>query len=144
MTLQRSIVIVAIAAAATTTVLAVRLTPEGSQSRTVFSGMLPALDGGHLQSTIVEVIYPPGGANPAHRHPCLVIGYVLDGAIRTQIAGQPERIFKSGDTFFEVPSDVHVVSANASRDNPARFLAYFVCDRSTPLSVPVPDRGARR
>jgi quercetin dioxygenase-like cupin family protein len=108
-----------------------------ARSRTAFSGRLPALDGQHLEATLVEVTYPPGGANPSHRHPCPVVGYVLEGAVRMQIQGQPERIFKPGETFFESPSDVHVVSANASQDAPARFLAYFVCDRQTPLSVPV-------
>ena len=63
--------------------------------------------------------------------------------MRMQVKGQPERIYKPGDTFFESPTDVHVVSANASQDKPARFLAYFVCDQKTPLSVPVADaRGA--
>jgi hypothetical protein len=33
---------------------------------------------------------------------------------------------------------VHVVSANASQDEPARFLAYFICDRETPLTLPAP------
>jgi quercetin dioxygenase-like cupin family protein len=110
-----------------------------SQSRTAFSGKLPALDGQRLEATLVEVTYPPGGANPAHRHPCPVVGYVLEGAVRMQVKGQPERIFKPGETFFESPSDVHLVSANASPDAPARFLAYFVCDRRTPLSEPVND-----
>ena len=91
----------------------------------------------------MEVTYPPGGANPAHRHPCPVIGYVLEGALRMQVKGQPERIFKPGETFFEAPSDVHVVSANASQDVPARFLAYFVCDHTTPFSVPVTDAEKR-
>jgi len=107
-----------------------------SQSRIAFSGALPPLDGQRLEATIVEVTYPPGGVNPAHRHPCPVIGYVLEGAVRMQVKGQPERIFKPGETFSETPSDVHLVSANASQDAPARFLAYFVCDRQTPLSVP--------
>jgi len=110
-----------------------------SQSRTAFSGRLPALDGRRLHATIVDVMYPPGGANPAHRHPCPVIGYVLEGAVRMQIKGQPVRVFKPGETFSELPSDVHLVSANASQDAPARFLAYFVCDRETRLSVPVTD-----
>jgi len=114
-----------------------------SQSHTVFSGKLPALDGQRLEATVVEVIYPPGGANPAHRHPCPVIGYVLEGAVRMQVKGQPERVFKPGETFFESPSDVHLVSANASREAPARFLAYFVCDRATPLSVRVSDDEKR-
>src|SRR5262245_11053770 len=116
---------------------------RASRSRTAFSGKLPALDGQRLEATIVEVTYPPDGANPAHRHPCPVIGYVLEGAVRMQVKGQPERIFKPGETFSETPSDVHVVSANASQDAPARFLAYFVCDRETPLSVPVTDAEKR-
>jgi quercetin dioxygenase-like cupin family protein len=110
-----------------------------SQSRTAFSGKLPALDGRRLEVTLVEVNYPPGGANPAHRHPCPVVGYVLEGGVRMQVEGRPERIFKPGETFFESPSDVHLISANASQDAPARFLAYFVCDRTTPLSVPAID-----
>lgn len=128
-----------IAAASTTALLAGAGQGGRSQSRTAFSGKLPALDGQRLEATIVEVTYPPGGVNPAHRHPCPVIGYVLEGALRMQVKGQPERIYKPGETFFEAPSDVHVVSANASQEAPARFLAYFVCDRTTPLSVPVTD-----
>jgi quercetin dioxygenase-like cupin family protein len=116
---------------------------RSSRSRTAFAGKLPALDGQRLEATIVEVTYPPGGTNPAHRHPCPVIGYVLEGAVRMQVKGQQERIFKPGDTFLETPSDVHLVSANASQDAPARFLAYFVCDRVTPLSVPATDAEKR-
>jgi quercetin dioxygenase-like cupin family protein len=108
-----------------------------SRSKTAFTGKLPALDGQNLTATLVEVTYPPGGANAAHRHPCPVIGYVLAGAVRMQLKGQEEKVFRAGDTFFESPADVHAVSANASQDEPARFLAYFVCDRATPLSVPV-------
>ena len=110
-----------------------------SRSRTAFTGKLPVLDGQRLEATLVEVTYPPGGVNPSHRHPCPVIGYVLEGSLRMALKGQPERILKAGEPFFESPSDVHVVSANASQDVPARFLAYFVCDRATPFSVPVPE-----
>src|SRR5262245_9414603 len=136
----RWISVATVAAASTAALLASGVVQErASRSRTAFSGKLPALDGQRLEATIVEVTYPPGGANPAHRHPCPVIGYVLEGSVRMQVKGGAERIFKPGDTFFEAPSDVHVVSANASQDEPARFLAYFVCDRATPLSVPVTD-----
>jgi quercetin dioxygenase-like cupin family protein len=131
------IIVGTIAAASTTALLAGVEQSGRCQSRTAFCGQLPALDGQRLEATIVEVTYPPGGVNPAHRHPCPVTGYVLEGALRMQVKGQPERIYKRGETFFEAPSDVHLVSANASQDTPARFLAYFVCDRTTPLSVPV-------
>ena len=114
-----------------------------ARSRVAIAQALPRLDGSRLEATIVEVSYEPGGANTAHRHPCPVIGYMLEGSMRMQVKGQPERIYKPGDTFFESPTDVHAVSANASQDKPARFLAYFVCDQKTPLSVPVADaRGA--
>jgi quercetin dioxygenase-like cupin family protein len=116
-----------------------------ARSRVAIAHALPRLDGTHLEATIVEVSYEPGGANTPHRHPCPVIGYMLEGSMRMQVKGQPERIYKPGDTFFESPTDVHLVSANASQDKPARFLAYFVCDQKTPLSVPVTDaRGAAR
>jgi quercetin dioxygenase-like cupin family protein len=108
---------------------------HSSRSRTAFTGRLPELDGRHLTATLVEVTYPAGGANAPHRHPCPVIGYVLEGAVRMQLKGQPERVFEAGETFVESPSDVHAVSANASADRPARFLAYFVCDHETPLTV---------
>lgn len=109
-----------------------------SQSKVVLSQPLPQMDGAHLETTIVDVTYPPGGANATHRHPCPVVGYVLEGALRMQVMGKAEVVYKAGDTFYEAPTDVHQISANASQDKPARFLAYFVCDHRTPLSVPVP------
>ena len=124
------------AAALMITGSATMLQDKPSRSKTAFTGKLPVLDGQHLTATLVEVTYPPGGANAAHRHPCPVIGYVLSGAVRMQLKGKEEQIFKAGDTFSETPADVHAVSANASQDEPARFLAYFVCDRATPLTVP--------
>jgi hypothetical protein len=39
---------------------------------------------------------------------------------------------------------VHALSANASKTEPAKFLAYFVCDHETPLSVDVPQAQTAR
>ena len=129
--------IVFAAAALTITGSTNLLQDKTSRSKTAFTGKLPVLDGQQLTATLLEVTYPPGGVNAAHRHPCPVIGYVLAGAVRMQLKGREEKVFRAGDTFFESPADVHTLSANASRDEPARFLAYFVCDRPTPLSIPV-------
>lgn len=87
---------------------------------------------------IVEVTYGPGEFSPPHSHPCPVIGYVLAGSVRMQVKGEREAIYKVGDSFYEAPNGVHLVSANASQTKPAKFLAYFVCDHETPLSLPVP------
>jgi quercetin dioxygenase-like cupin family protein len=116
--------------------------PRPSTARVALKQALPALDGTRLSVQLVDVIYEPGGANPSHQHPCPVVGYVLEGALRMQIEGQPEVIYRAGDTFVERPTDVHRVSANASDTARARFLAYFTCDRDVPqLSIPTQPLG---
>src|SRR5437763_604227 len=108
---------------------------KGQRSvRTVFTQILPARDGGKLVVHAVEVDYSPGAAPPPHSHPCPVIGYVLEGAIRTQVKGEQEAIYKSGESFYEAANGVHLVSANASETAAAKLLALFVCDHDAPLS----------
>jgi quercetin dioxygenase-like cupin family protein len=110
-----------------------------TQSRITFSHTLPKLNGDHLEVKVVEVTYGPGESSKSHSHPCPVIGYVIEGAVRMQVKGEPEAIYKAGESFYEAPNGVHAVSANASDQVPARFLAYFVCDHDTPLTVAVPE-----
>jgi len=107
--------------------------------RVVLSRPLPAMKGDGLRITLVEVTYAPGGASPAHSHPCPVVAYVVSGAIRSQVQGEPEAIYQTGESFFEPANGVHVISANASRTAPAKFVAYFLCDHETKLSVPPVD-----
>ena len=73
-----------------------------------------------------------------------MIGYVVDGTLRTQVKGEPEAVYKAGESFYEAPNGVHQVSANASDRKPARLLAYFLCDRDTPLSAAAPDPASAR
>jgi quercetin dioxygenase-like cupin family protein len=108
------------------------------RARVIRSQDLPALDGAHLKATLVEVNYGPGEASPTHSHPCVVIGYVAQGTLRTQVKGEPEMAYKAGESFYEVPNGVHMVSANASSTEPAKLIAYFICDHDAPLSVDVP------
>jgi quercetin dioxygenase-like cupin family protein len=110
-----------------------------NRARVVLSQSLPRLDGDHLKAFLVEVNYGPGEASEPHSHPCAVIGYVVEGVLRTQVRGEPERIYKSGQSFYEAPNGVHLVSANGSSTEPAKLVAYLICDRDTPLSVDVTD-----
>jgi quercetin dioxygenase-like cupin family protein len=110
--------------------------------RVIFLRSLPQLDGKNLRVTMVEVNYGPGESSKVHSHPCPVIGYVLEGSLRMKVTGESEAIYKTGDTFYEAPNGVHEVSANASHTMPAKFVAYFVCDREMPLSVtPISNQG---
>ena len=108
-------------------------------SRSAFSHALPQLDGGHLEAIVVEVNYAPGESSPPHTHPCAVIGYIVEGTYRTQVKGEPEAIYKAGESFYEAPNGVHLVSANASQTAPVKFIAYFTCDHHAPLSTDVPE-----
>src|SRR5215831_1948349 len=84
-------------------------------SRMAFSHALPQLDGAHLEATVVEVNYGPGESSGPHTHPCAVIGYIVEGTYRTQVKGEPEAIYKAGESFYEAPDGVHLVSMNASQ-----------------------------
>jgi quercetin dioxygenase-like cupin family protein len=107
-----------------------------------FSHALPQLDGNHLRAIVLEVTYAPGEADKPHSHPCTVIGYVAQGAIRFQVRGGPEGVFKAGESFYEPPNGVHQVSANASDKEPAKLIAFFICDHETVLTMPPMDGSA--
>jgi quercetin dioxygenase-like cupin family protein len=117
--------------------IAAQAPPPAVKARPVRASVaLPKMDGANLKVHTLEVTYPPGSTSAAHRHPCPVIGYVMSGTIRMQVSDQPVAEYKAGDTFVEMPTDVHRLGANPSADTPAVFLVTFVCDKDTPLSIP--------
>ncbi|CAO4143552.1 Cupin 2 conserved barrel domain protein [Methylorubrum extorquens] len=63
---------------------------------------------------------------------------MLEGAIRSRVNDGPERVYRAGESFTEMPGDRHPVSANASATEPARLLAVFVLDSDeTRLTTPI-------
>ena len=89
------------------------------------------------EGLMITVEYPPGGSDPVHRHDAHVFVYVLEGSIVMQVKGGKEVTLTPGQTFYEDPKDVHVVSRNASKTTPAKFLVFFVKDKSAPVLKPV-------
>lgn len=75
----------------------------------------------------VDVTYAPGASSKQHTHPCAVIGYVLEGAVRERTGNGRKRTYGAGQSFYEAPNSTHRVSANASSRVPARFIATFIC-----------------
>ena len=104
---------------------------------------LPQMNGNHMTATLVEVNYGPGETSPPHSHPCAVVAYVVQGKIRTQVQGQAETEYSAGETFYEAPGAIHAVSANASATEPAKFVAFLICDHEAPLSVDIPNSNSR-
>lgn len=93
-----------------------------------FQHAIPNIPGKSLVSVVVD--YAPGGASPSHKHArsAFIFGYVVSGSIETQVQGEPLRIVRAGESFYELPGAHHVVSRNASSTEPAKLLAVFVVD----------------
>ena len=84
--------------------------------------------------TMETVVYAPGGKSPPHRHNAQVFVFALEGSVRMQVQGSPAVLLSPGDTFYEGPDDVHVLSENASQTAPAKFLVVMVKDKATSTS----------
>ena len=87
--------------------------------------------------SMITVEYPPGGSNPVHTHHAQALVFVLEGSIVMQLKGGAPVTLGPGQTFYEGPDDVHVVSRNASRTAPARFVVFLVKDKGAPILTPV-------
>ena len=92
----------------------------------------------------VEVSYPPGGTSPPHRHSAFVYAYVVSGQIASQVEGQPERIYRAGESWYETPGVHHLIGRNASNAEPAKLLAVFIADTGdNALTTPDQAGGSR-
>ena len=85
------------------------------------------------EGLMITVEYPPGSSDPIHRHNAHAFVYVLEGSIVMQVRGGKEVTLTPGQTFYEGPSDVHVVGRNASQTKPANFV---VKDKGAPVLMP--------
>jgi quercetin dioxygenase-like cupin family protein len=104
-----------------------KVTPLYSKDLTDFPGK---------EGLMITVEYPPGGSDPIHRHNAHAFVYVLEGSIVMQVRGGKEMTLTPGQTFYEGPSDVHVVGRNASQSKPAKFVVFLVKDKGAPVLVP--------
>jgi quercetin dioxygenase-like cupin family protein len=99
---------------------------------------IPNLPGKRLVSHIVD--YLPGARSAPHRHArsAFIYAYVLSGEIRSQVDGEPARVYRVGEAWFEGPGAHHRVSENASDTKPARLLAVLIVDAADKQLV-IPD-----
>jgi quercetin dioxygenase-like cupin family protein len=80
---------------------------------------------GHVQA--VRVDYEPAGyTRGTHRHPAGAYVYILAGSVVFQVDQDEPVVLKAGDGFYEPPGALHAISRNASQQEPASLLAFFV------------------
>jgi quercetin dioxygenase-like cupin family protein len=89
--------------------------------------------------TSATVTFPPAARAVPHRHgDAFVYAYVLEGTVRSQLEGQPDRVFHQGESWSEARGAHHLSTANTSSTEPAKLLVVFVADTGQPLKVDDP------
>lgn len=109
-------------------------TPNASPITTLIEVPAPPIPAGaDVMTVLVEV--PPGSpGTPPHRHTGPVFGYVTEGEVRWELEGEPERVLRAGDPFWEPGGDViHYQAGNARSDGWARFVAVMLCVPDQPM-----------
>ncbi|WCM49492.1 cupin domain-containing protein [Pseudomonas sp. WJP1] len=96
---------------------------------------LPDYPGKEVLMLTVE--YPPGGADPVHRHDAHGFVYVLEGSVVMGVKGGKEVTLTPGQSFHEGPNDIHTVGRNASKDKPAKFVVFLLKEQGKPPVIPV-------
>jgi quercetin dioxygenase-like cupin family protein len=114
--------------------MSIPLEPKEAKVTPLFSKDLTDFPG--KEGLMITVEYPPGSSDPIHRHNAHAFVYVLEGSIVMQVRGGKEMTVAPGQTFYEGPSDVHVVGRNASQTKPAKFVVFLVKDKGAPVLAP--------
>ena len=95
---------------------------------------LADLPGREVRITLLD--REPGASSARHRHPGHhTFGYVIEGTYEFAINGEPGRMLKAGDTFYEPPTAIHSTSRNPSTDKRTKILVFMVADQKNPSTV---------
>ena len=89
----------------------------------------------HAVQVVAE--FTPGASAGKHTHPGEELGYVLEGTLELQVAGEPPRTLKAGEAFF-VPAGVVHDGKNVG-SGPAKVLATYIVEKGKPVATPVKD-----
>ena len=90
-------------------------------------------EGAHAMTVLIE--FPPGDpGTPPHRHTGPAFGYVLEGEMRFELEGEPMRVVRVGETFWEPGGDViHYQDGNNRTDSRVRFIVTMMCAPGQPM-----------
>jgi quercetin dioxygenase-like cupin family protein len=90
-------------------------------------------DDAEVMTVLIE--FPPGDpGTPPHRHPGPAFGYMLEGEMLFELEGEPERVIRAGEAFWEPGGDViHYQDGNNRKDTRSRFVVTMMCAPGKPM-----------
>ncbi len=86
---------------------------------------------------IGTAMLPPETVIGYHTHPGDESGYVLKGTLILKTRGQPDRMLKAGDSFFNARGAVHSLAAAPGGDG-GTAVSTWIVDKGVPMATPVP------
>jgi quercetin dioxygenase-like cupin family protein len=102
--------------------------PTGIIARHALTG---PFEGYEAVASLANMRHFPGTSTPVHKHPGIVLAYVLEGRVRFAINNEPELIVPAGGAFFEPLGAIHTTSGSASPDEPTRIVIFEVVPKGT-------------
>ena len=90
--------------------------------------------GYNVVTAIAEV--PPGYCKGRHTHPGVESTYVMEGAILVKIEGQPDKVFKAGESFQVPPNAPH--DGCTAPGAVFKVLGTYIVEKGKPLASPAP------
>jgi len=89
----------------------------------------------------VDIEYPAGDRGaPPHRHSGPAFGYVVAGEMLFELEGEPPRVIKAGEAFWEPGGDViHYQDGNNRSDIPLKFTVTMLCAPHQEMFTLVPE-----
>jgi len=96
-------------------------------------------EGAEVMTVVIE--FPPGDpGTPPHRHSGPAFGYMLEGEILFELEGEPERVIRAGEAFWEPGGDlIHYQDGNNREDIRSRFTVTMLCEPGKPMLTLVAD-----
>jgi quercetin dioxygenase-like cupin family protein len=102
----------------------------------LFQQVLPNVPGKTFTSPIVT--FPPRAHAAPHRHgDAFIYAYVLEGAVSSQLEGEPAHVYHQGENWSEQPGAHHLAT---DATEPAKLLVVFIATTGEQLKVDDPHR----
>jgi quercetin dioxygenase-like cupin family protein len=84
--------------------------------------------------TVLIQFSPGDPGTPPHRHSGPVFGYMLEGEMRFELEGEPERVIRAGEAFWEPGGDIiHYQDGNNRPDAWSRFVVVMIGVPGVPM-----------
>ncbi len=94
---------------------------------------LPRYPRSKPEITILKITIPPGTVLPAHTHPVINSGVMLEGVLELTDNDGIKQIFKKDDAFNEVVNKIH--SGKTLGEDPVVIIVFYAGTKKLPLTI---------